>query len=315
MLLLLGAALAAPPLRIEIQQPTAPKGVWVSWDFAGCNPTLTMSNTGYGVVPVKPDTFSAALDGKPIPLAVEGGGQIPMYGTAGWKIRATDRECLAAPGELLIELDAGGSPVRQRMRISVDQERAARQAERAEAERVYREAVSQEMAWEQRQTAYVLCVSDRAEAAEIQRKRRRWAWGAGGLVTLGGIGNLAEDIPGGGLLTAAGVVTWGALYFWPTPDASLVCIPPVGERPAVPPDPALVYGAESATGNAVVYVDKDGTTHAAPFTPAAPAVPRPPDPRYSPACCKHCGPTSKPCGDSCISNNKTCHVGQGCACY
>ncbi|MEM7152313.1 MAG: hypothetical protein AAF799_05690 [Myxococcota bacterium] len=31
-------------------------------------------------------------------------------------------------------------------------------------------------------------------------------------------------------------------------------------------------------------------------------------------CCKHCGPTSKPCGNSCISLSKNCHKGRGCAC-
>jgi hypothetical protein len=30
-------------------------------------------------------------------------------------------------------------------------------------------------------------------------------------------------------------------------------------------------------------------------------------------CCKYCT-TGKPCGDSCISVNKTCNVGPGCAC-
>lgn len=30
-------------------------------------------------------------------------------------------------------------------------------------------------------------------------------------------------------------------------------------------------------------------------------------------CCKYCS-TGKPCGDTCISRNKTCHVGGGCAC-
>ncbi|MCB9712934.1 MAG: hypothetical protein H6712_03715 [Myxococcales bacterium] len=34
----------------------------------------------------------------------------------------------------------------------------------------------------------------------------------------------------------------------------------------------------------------------------------------SSTCCKHCGPSSKPCGNSCISLSKTCHKGQGCAC-
>jgi hypothetical protein len=31
------------------------------------------------------------------------------------------------------------------------------------------------------------------------------------------------------------------------------------------------------------------------------------------ACCKYCS-KGKPCGDTCISRNKTCHVGPGCAC-
>jgi len=31
------------------------------------------------------------------------------------------------------------------------------------------------------------------------------------------------------------------------------------------------------------------------------------------ACCKTCS-KGKACGDSCISRDKTCHKGQGCAC-
>lgn len=31
-------------------------------------------------------------------------------------------------------------------------------------------------------------------------------------------------------------------------------------------------------------------------------------------CCKHCGENSKPCGDSCISKDKTCNKVGGCAC-
>lgn len=31
-------------------------------------------------------------------------------------------------------------------------------------------------------------------------------------------------------------------------------------------------------------------------------------------CCKHCGASSKPCGDSCISLSKQCHKSGGCAC-
>lgn len=40
-----------------------------------------------------------------------------------------------------------------------------------------------------------------------------------------------------------------------------------------------------------------------------------PQPTSAPVnCCKHCGPNSKPCGDSCISLDKTCHKVGGCAC-
>lgn len=54
--------------------------------------------------------------------------------------------------------------------------------------------------------------------------------------------------------------------------------------------------------------------------PVAPAVPRPaPAPVTKPAptpvksCCKVCS-KGKACGDSCISRDKTCHKGVGCAC-
>jgi hypothetical protein len=56
-----------------------------------------------------------------------------------------------------------------------------------------------------------------------------------------------------------------------------------------------------------------------PFTPTpAPATPLPfmPTPTPTPAqqaCCVHCH-TGKPCGDSCISATRTCHISGGCAC-
>lgn len=40
-----------------------------------------------------------------------------------------------------------------------------------------------------------------------------------------------------------------------------------------------------------------------------------PAPPASSGCCKHCGPNSQPCGDSCISLRYTCHKGSGCACW
>ena len=57
---------------------------------------------------------------------------------------------------------------------------------------------------------------------------------------------------------------------------------------------------------------------AEPVEPAPEPKPRPAASSHADAsgslCCKHCGPSSKPCGDSCISRSKTCHKGPGCAC-
>jgi endonuclease YncB( thermonuclease family) len=42
---------------------------------------------------------------------------------------------------------------------------------------------------------------------------------------------------------------------------------------------------------------------------------RPPKPTLAPKdCCRQCGTDSQPCGDICISLNKTCYVPSGCAC-
>jgi len=60
----------------------------------------------------------------------------------------------------------------------------------------------------------------------------------------------------------------------------------------------------------------DGCGKGAEYAPptSEPAPRSEPEPvRTSPACCKVCR-TSKPCGDSCISRDKTCHKGPGCAC-
>lgn len=47
---------------------------------------------------------------------------------------------------------------------------------------------------------------------------------------------------------------------------------------------------------------------------APPAVPNMSTaPRVADSCCKHCS-KGQPCGDSCISRNKQCNKGSGCAC-
>jgi hypothetical protein len=53
----------------------------------------------------------------------------------------------------------------------------------------------------------------------------------------------------------------------------------------------------------------------APSQPLPTAAPPPAGGNSGGWCCKHCGPNSQPCGESCISLSKTCHKGAGCACY
>lgn len=74
------------------------------------------------------------------------------------------------------------------------------------------------------------------------------------------------------------------------------------------------------SGNPVVVRPTAAATDVAtqPTVAAATATAQPvPQPTSPPprTCCKYCNPAkSKPCGDSCIGLNKTCNVGEGCAC-
>lgn len=71
-------------------------------------------------------------------------------------------------------------------------------------------------------------------------------------------------------------------------------------------------GGLDGDGDGVACEDGEGGRPAA-------APPPPPPPAAAPAqaapsgCCKFCR-TGKPCGDTCISRDKDCHVGPGCAC-
>lgn len=57
-----------------------------------------------------------------------------------------------------------------------------------------------------------------------------------------------------------------------------------------------------------------------PPQPNSPTVPNNPSSSNNPpssnsdSCCRHCS-SGKPCGDSCISRDKTCSKPSGCACY
>ncbi len=63
---------------------------------------------------------------------------------------------------------------------------------------------------------------------------------------------------------------------------------------------ALMIGAVPAAGAPLIYLDK-------------PPIPRTTIPQPVQGCCKTCS-KGKACGDSCISREKTCRKGQGCAC-
>jgi uncharacterized protein YraI len=56
------------------------------------------------------------------------------------------------------------------------------------------------------------------------------------------------------------------------------------------------------------------TSTASPVSTPKPIPTIAPVPPASRSCCKMCGPSSKACGDSCISLNKVCRKGPGCAC-
>lgn len=72
--------------------------------------------------------------------------------------------------------------------------------------------------------------------------------------------------------------------------------------------PTLKPTAVRAAPTIRVLPTKIPTIFVAPTNP-------PPPPPPSGGCCKHCTPgKSKPCGDSCISVDKTCHQPPGCAC-
>jgi len=50
------------------------------------------------------------------------------------------------------------------------------------------------------------------------------------------------------------------------------------------------------------------------WTPVIVIVPTSPPASGGGGCCKHCGPNSQPCGNSCISLRYTCRQPPGCAC-
>ena len=70
---------------------------------------------------------------------------------------------------------------------------------------------------------------------------------------------------------------------------------PVARIIPTPPPPTVTRRPPTATSPPILFSN-----------PAPPA---------SSGCCKHCGPNSQPCGDSCISLRYTCHKGSGCACW
>lgn len=82
---------------------------------------------------------------------------------------------------------------------------------------------------------------------------------------------------------------------------------------SIPPTPTVLPALPSSPPNpAMATVDTSKRLQVVPTIPVivAPA----PSSGSGGMCCKYCGPNSKPCGDSCISKNKNCHKGRGCAC-
>lgn len=91
--------------------------------------------------------------------------------------------------------------------------------------------------------------------------------------------------------------------------AGSFCLPPEAS-----PEPTLAPTPQATPTSAPTAVPTPRPTQRPTPSPRPTVRPTPrptSDPR--PACCKVCR-TGKACGDSCISRDKTCHVGGGCAC-
>jgi hypothetical protein len=95
----------------------------------------------------------------------------------------------------------------------------------------------------------------------------------------------------------------------PVIPTQMPTIAPASMLPTARPTSSLVIPTRTPTIAPVPIV-----TTVRPLPTATIILTLPTAPPASSGCCKHCGPNSQPCGDSCISRSYTCHKGAGCAC-
>jgi hypothetical protein len=104
-------------------------------------------------------------------------------------------------------------------------------------------------------------------------------------------------------LTYSAAHTQTAIVSSPAPLLSSTFVPSIENIPTATLD---IYSTQTPLS---VYVTNT------PFVIIQPTLIVIPTTSGGGSCCKHCGSTSKPCGDTCISNSYTCHTPPGCACY
>ncbi len=105
----------------------------------------------------------------------------------------------------------------------------------------------------------------------------------------------------------------------PTPAATPTPSPTFTLMPTETPTPSPTFTfmpTETPIPTSTPYPVNTPTSQPADSPEIVPtaSLDQPPSVDVPSFCCKYCGPTSKACGDSCISLNKNCHQPIGCAC-
>lgn len=104
-------------------------------------------------------------------------------------------------------------------------------------------------------------------------------------------------------LTSSAANAQTATSYSPTPLSTLVFAP---SPETIPTATIFIFQLQTDVAQPTEYIYSTNT----PFM----VVPPPTSNGSGSSCCKVCGTNSKPCGDSCISNNYSCNKSPGCAC-
>jgi hypothetical protein len=116
-------------------------------------------------------------------------------------------------------------------------------------------------------------------------------------------------------LTYSASIAQTALVSSPTPLPTLT---PASQIENAPTATVFIFQLQTDVAQPTEYIYSTNTpfifTQPTSVQPTLITVPLPTSGDSGGGCCKHCS-VGKPCGDSCISKNYTCHKPPGCACY